>query len=547
MKAPKVRASRILLAGASVLLSGPTWAASSDPSATNAKIDALEQEIQDLSSQVQDLKRSTTSQYADVESQQAAQVRVKLDNGRPTFSSADGRFTASLRALVQADWAYYMQDKTALGLPAAYAPDLSSGANFRRVYLGLQGRLFGDWSYNINFDFGGSSGTEAPGRIQSVYLEYDGFAPFAIRAGAFPPPSNLEDSTASGDTLFLERNAPSDLQRNLAGGDGRDAISLLYTGERIFGAVSFSGDKVQETTPVFQEQQAVVGRLSNLFVLAPDAHLLVGANGTYVIKPAGILARNALFPSTTLANGAAIATATLSDPPELTVDTNGLKLANTTALSAKEITQWGLEAAGNWGPVYGQGGYYSYDVDRAPENFTLFTAAATSHAGTAQPLNDHFKGWYAQAAWTLTGEERNYNSATGAFTPPKPDDPFDLSTGGLGAFELAGRYSDLNLNDHAGDATNVITGWAGPAKTFTYFNTVRGGDQRILTGILNWYPNAGIRLGLQYQYVQLSRLQSGSTPSSLIVVGPTAAAPVLPFLGASQNYQTIALRAQVAL
>jgi phosphate-selective porin OprO/OprP len=542
-----MKLARILLAGAAICVPQQVLAAAADSTATNAKIEALEQEIQDLSSQVQDLKRSTSSQYADAQNRDAQAVKVKLDNGRLTFSSGDGRFTAATRALAQYDWGYYMQGKGAFGFPAAYGPDLSSGANFRRVYLGIQGTLFGDWSYNLNFDFGGSSGTEAPGRIQSVYIEYDGLAPFAVRAGAFPPPSNLEDSTSAGDTIFLERNAPSDLQRNLAGGDGRDAVSLLYAGERIFGAISFSGDKVQETTPIFQEQQAFVGRLSGLVYSTADAHLLVGANGTYVIKPAGGLARNAIFPSTTLANGSAFATFAFSDPPELTVDANGLKLANTTSLSAKNISQWGLESAGNWGPVYGQGGYYSYEIDRAPESFTVFTASATSHAAVVQPLSDHFTGWYAQAAWTLTGEERAYNQATGAFTPPKPADPFSLSTGGLGALELAARYSDLNLNDRTADPTNVITGWAATSKTFTYFNTVRGGDQRILTGILNWYPNSAIKLTLQYQYVQLSRLQSGSTPSSLIVVGPTLAAPVLPSLSASQNYQTIALRAQVAL
>ena len=106
--------------------------------------------------------------------------------------------------------------------------------------------MFGDWTYNVNFDFGGSGGTETPGHIQSVYLEYDGLAPWAFRIGAFPPPTSIEDATASGDTIFLERNSPSDLQRNIAGGDGRDAISILYTAPTIFGALSYTGDKIAD-------------------------------------------------------------------------------------------------------------------------------------------------------------------------------------------------------------------------------------------------------------------------------------------------------------
>ncbi len=71
-------------------------------------------------------------------------MKVSIDNGRPTISSADGNFTASIRALAQLDWGYYSQSAAATALPTAYGPDLSSGANFRRVYLGIQGKLFGD-------------------------------------------------------------------------------------------------------------------------------------------------------------------------------------------------------------------------------------------------------------------------------------------------------------------------------------------------------------------------------------------------------------------
>jgi len=539
--------SLALLAGVAAFSTSAFGAAAQTNDDRDARLKAVEQEQQDLQAQIQDLKRSTSDQYADEQKAHEDAVKVKIDNGRPTISSADGRFTASIRALAQLDWGGYSQSKAALLLPAAYGPDLSSGANFRRVYLGLQGKLFGDWSYNLNFDFGGSGGTEAPGHIQSVYLEYDGLAPLAIRAGAYPAPANVEDSTSSGDTLFLERNAPSDLQRNIAGGDGRDAVSLLYMGDQLFGALSYTGDKVQETGSIFGEQQALLGRGSYLFYSDPHIHWLAGVNGTYVAHLPGALARNAAFPSAALANGTARTSIALSDPPELTIDENGLKLANTAALSANHVTQWGVETAGNIDSLYGQAGYYRFEADRAPENFTVFTASATSHAALIRPRSDQFSGWYAQAAWTITGESRTYNPSTGAFTPPKPEHSLDPAAGDWGAFEIAGRYSDLDLNAFTHDPANVVTAWAGGNKTYTYYNTVRGGDQRILSAVLNWYPVSPVKLALQYQYVQISRLQSGNTPSSLIVVGPTASAPVLPSLSASQNFQTIAIRAQVQL
>ena len=517
----------------------------------SAKIEQLESEIQDLSGQVQDLKRSTSNQYTDVQNQQASLVKVSLANGRPTLTSADGNFTAVIRALAQADWGYYSQSAAATSLPTAYGPDLSSGANFRRVYLGIQGKLFGDWSYNFNYDFGGSGGTETPGHIQSVYLEYDGLAPWALRVGAYPPPANIEDGTSSGDTIFLERNAPSDLQRNIAGGDGRDAVTILYAGDSVFGAASFTGNKIQDgakalaaagatAAPNYDEQLAVLGRLSYLPVSTADAHWLIGVNGTYVIKPPDAVPNGAATLATT-PGATALNSVTLSDPPELTVDSNGTLLATTGSLPANHISQWGVETAGNIQNFYAQAGYYAFEIDRAPVAYKIYSSSTASATTAIQPSNDNFSAWYAQASWVLTGESRGYSSATGAFTPPKPAQPFSFAHGGWGAWELAVRYSDLNLNDHTNDTGSVVTNWTGPStRTYTYYNTVRGGDQRIATLGLNWYPNNALRFALDYQWIDVSRLQS---PAAVT----TSGTPALPTVNGGQTVQTIAIRAQVSL
>jgi len=539
----------VLLAGVSLLAtasaaeagkkaSDATSAAPAAGPVTDARIQELQDQIQALSDQVVDLKRSTGDQYTDTQNQQAQLVKVTLTNGRPTFSSADGDFTAAIRALVQFDWAYYSQGAGAKTLPAAYGPDLSSGSNFRRVYLGLQGKLFGVWSYNVNFDFGGSGGTETPGHIQSVYLQYDGLAPWAFRVGAYPPPANIEDGTSSPDTIFLERNSPSNLQRGLAGGDGRDAVTVLYAGERLFGAISYTGGKAQDTA-VFDEQQAFLGRLSYLVISSSDAHLLLGVNGTHIFKLPDAVPNGTANLSTT-PGATALSSISLADPPELTVDSNGIKLASTGSLPANHLTQWGLEAAGNFDSLYAQAGYYGFGVDRAPVAYKTYTSATTSTTSIVQPSNNSFSGWYVQAAWTITGEPRTYNAANGAFSPPKPTT--SVGHGGWGAWELAARYSDLNLNSHTLDSASLITNWTGASTaTYTFFNTVRGGDQRIVTVGLNWYASTAIRFSLDYQWIDVSRLQ---TPATVTV---SSGSPVLPSANGGQNLQTIAVRAQFSL
>jgi phosphate-selective porin OprO and OprP len=569
---------RSLLTGAAIVaLSTAANAAAKDD--TNARIQQLQQSVATLNAQLQqlkadqataaansdnsaalaDLKRSGSDQYADLNSQIAAATtgvsRATVDNGRLQIVSADGRFSAAVRALFQYDTAYYSQNAYARTLSASYAPSLSSGSNFRRVYLGLSGKVFGDWTYNANFDFGGSGGTETPGHIQSVYVEYDGLGPWAFRIGAFPPPSNIEDGTSSGDTIFLERNSPSDLQRNIAGGDGRDAISILYTGKTLFGALSYTGDKIGDgakalaaagatASPTFGEQQALVGRASWLPFAGPDLNWLIGVNGTYVIRP----------PNATIAGTANLATTpggtarnaiTLSDPPELTVDSNGYTLTNTGALAANHLSQWGVETALQWDNLYGQAGYYGFNVSRAPVAF-----ATTSGTQIVRPSSDNFDAWYVQGTWLLTGESRLYNYATGAFTPPKVAHPFDLNGGGIGAWEVALRYSDTKLNDHVTDPASVITAATATTRTFDFYNTARGGDQRIFMAGLNWYPNNVVRFALNYEYIQSGKLQSGTSQNALTGItanGTLTTTPAIPQAIASQNLSAVALRAQLSL
>ena len=441
-----------------------------------------------------DALKSELTAYKTAEADKAAsEPKLAYKNGRPTISSPDGRFTFSVRGLAQMDMGYYDQSASAARLAATNGPSLGSGVNFRRAAIGFQGKLFGDWSYLFNYDFGGSGGNENQGRIQSVYLQYDGLKPFAIRAGAYPPPASLEDSTSATNTIFMERNSPADAARAIAGADGRDAISLLYADDRLFAALSWTGGKVADKSTFAGEQNALMGRVSDLFYSDDDWKFLGGVNGTYVFNP----------PYTNVAGTGGTHNITLSSAPELTVDNTGTKFVSTGAINANHVTQWGLEGAAQWRSLYGQAGYFAYEIDRAD--------------GLSNP---NFDGWYLQGSWVMTGERRGYSAASGAFTAPKPSSPFSLSGGGMGAWEMALRYSDLDLNYHEGTA-----GIAASA------DAVRGGEQRIWTWGLNWYPNNLLRFTLNLSHIDVDRLG-------------TTANPVIPNADVGQSLNTVALRTQ---
>ena len=536
----------------------------------DARLQALQDQIAALSKQVDTLKADTAKQDAAIKQQQdeaaarvvearkqaetaakasASAAKPGIANGRLSIASNDGNFSASIRSLLQADIGHYMQEGAAKSLPTAYGPDLSSGANLRRVFLGLQGKVFGDFSYYFLYDFGGAS-TETQGHILYAYLQYDGLAPWAVKVGAYSPPINMEDSTASADLMFFERNSPANLQRNIAGAEGRDAISIIYAGDRLYGALSLTGNKIQDgskalaaagatAVPNYDEQTAVAGRFAYAPISTSNAHWIVGANALQVfnlpnLTPSGA-ANGSSSPGSTFKSSY-----TLSDTPEFTVDSNGTALVSTGALAASHVTSWGLETAGNYKNFYAQAGYYGYAIKRSPVAYTVFSAVSTSATQVLQPSNNTFSAWYVQGSWILTGESRVYMPATAAYGAPKPASNFSPKDGTWGAFELVARFSDLNLNSHTSATDNVVTNWTNTGKTYTYYNTVRGGNQKIVTLGVNWYLNPAVKVALDYQYIDVSRLQA---PAAVTTAGTAA----LPTLNGGQKLSTVGLRFQLSI
>ncbi|HEY2068115.1 MAG TPA: porin [Rhizomicrobium sp.] len=470
-----MRLSALLLAGTAIIAIVPQ--ANAAASSSTPSTEQLQNQIDQLNQELQDLKRSQSAQYDDsqrqaLETQKAIDeaakksasnngVQVSLKNGRPSFKSADGNFTAEIRSLVQFDNAYYGQGKAPAGT------DLSSGSDFRRARLGIQGTLFHDWSYQFIYDFGGS-GTEGAA-ISSAYIQYDGLGPVHWKIGAYPTPESFDDTTAASDLLFLERAQPTDLARGLAGSDGRAGTTLFAYGDDYYVAASYTGDLVQDSA-VFDEQQAAVGRVAWRVFHDGDSNLAIGGDTTYIFKLAD-----------TAAGANAPDLVRLRERPELNVDDNSIRLIDTGNLNANDVWEWGLEAAGNLHNFYAQGGYFNFDVGRR-----------------ASALPDpSFDGWYLQGSWVLTGEAKPYITSTGSYGLPKPDSEFSFDHPGIGAWEIAGRYSVLDLDYNAG-----IAGHATPT------GGIRGGEQKIWTAGVNWYPNNAIRFVLDYQHVDVSKLSA---------------------------------------
>src|SRR5262249_60774634 len=201
-----------------------------------------------------------------------------------TISTADGRSSLSLRAVVQMDAAHYEQDdekpltidfrRGSVGAnqrEVTSARDLSDGAYFRRARTGVEGTFAEDFNYRFLAEFGGS-GTEGPARINDAWISYVGIAPFAFQVGAFSPSANLDDATSRGGLMFPERATPAELSRTLGGADGRIGGALRSSGQWWMNSHAVTTRAVADAEGD-DSAANFVGRLAFLPLPAPPHHV----------------------------------------------------------------------------------------------------------------------------------------------------------------------------------------------------------------------------------------------------------------------------------
>jgi phosphate-selective porin OprO/OprP len=348
------------------------------------------------------------------------------------MESADGAFKLRIGGRLQNDWGVVSPDQDL----RETLPDLAgqgSGTNWRRARLQIQGSIYERIGTKLEFDFAGGGANLRDAYIELLKLPYAG----TFRVGHFKEPMSLEEMTSDSYTTFIERSvmnafAPSrntgflvqnaPLEQRMTWALGGFRLTDDATGN------GFSDDATYDIT----------GRVTGLPWYENDGeHLLhLGLSATQQFRD-GTTARFSQRPEVRLGN------------PNY-VDTGAIP-----ADGAQIVTP---ELALVYGPFSFQTEYTHAFVD-----------------GDFGTDNVDFYGLYAQVSWFLTGEHRPYKTSEGAFDRVSPEENFDLK-GGLGAFEVALRYSRLDLDDEQ----------------------VEGGMLNDGTIGLNWYLNPNVRTSFNY-------------------------------------------------
>lgn len=474
------------------------------------QIKALERELHELKGKVSTAEKSAEKAYATAAPLAKAPAPppsaiAKMSPGyRPSICTPDGLNCIALTGRMHFDvGGYSYHPNTAATVPQ----NLDNGVNARRARFGVLGTFMGDWNYALVYDFGGSSDGLPPvasaplSGIQAASLGYSGFKPLTVEGGYMDVPYTLEEATSSNDIMFMELPSSQVIASNIAAGNFRSAFGIRGNDDRFWAGAYLTGPTSGTThvaaptatavgspgtlgSPGFSEQMGGFGRVAYQLWQDKTFSVHIGGDAEFLIKPPGT---NAL---------------TLSDRPELRIDpTSILSTGSITNVARAQV--YSAEAAAGVGSLYFQGEYFWFNVDRTLGMPSL-----------------RFNGGYAEASWTITGESRKYNPGTGSYAGIVPDHPVSLTAGEWGAWEIAARYSYMNLNDIfiSGIPTSVTRG-------------VGGGAQTISAVGVNWYVNRNIRFMLDYLHGAEDKF-SGAAANAGANIGA--------------NFDAVAMRTQIA-
>lgn len=482
------------------------------PVATAAEVDAMQTQINAMQAQVAYMKRQLElMNEKNPPSAKPAPKVVMSSSNKFALESGDGQYSIGLTGRIHAD----------IGDYAAFSPkskevgpqNLNSGFNLRRARIGVTGKAAGDFTYAFAYDGGGSSDQLNAGNntIQSAQVGYTGIKNAVLEIGYSDTFFTLDEATSSNDIMFMERATPGVVATNVNTGDfrsnvgGRYFTDRLWLGAYITGPQSGNAHGVGETIGAYQ-------RAAYQVLSQPDYTLHLGVGIDEIIKAAGPANVTGTNPTATNA-------ITLSDRPELRVDPTSLlsvglgSIVNgvSHAVSGGYIAD--VEVAGGYGPLFFQGEYLHYSIDR----YGYSTA--------------EFDGEYGEIGYTLTGETRKYIKAAGAYGGIVPAHAFSPKDGYWGAWEIGGRVSYIDLT------SNFTAGL--PISATSQPSAINGGKQTTFTAGLNWYPNSYMRFMLNYIHADFDKANPATT--TVAGIGTTLIGrPV----GASMD--AIALRTQVA-
>jgi phosphate-selective porin OprO/OprP len=403
-----------------------------------------EQRIRELEETIHQLNKDTRKLEA------AEETRV---NARPTagWSLKDGFF------LQTQDGSYKLRVGAYTHFDSRFFVDEENRGNttsfvFRRVRPDLRGTVARYFEFRLLPDFASSSLV-----LQDAYVEAKYWRQIALRAGKFKTPYGIERLQSATAMTFVERSIADNLVPN------RDLGVVLF-GELFLGTLTYEGG-------IFN---GVLDGGSGDTNLGDDFDF-AGRIFAYPFKNSRVEEARGLGVGFASTYGRENSSTTSPNLPQYRTSGRGnpfFRYVNTAATATTPANiavadgihyRFSPQANFYWGPF---GLLTEYNI-----------SSQNVDNGTAEELITNC-GWQVATSWVLTGENASYRGLA-------PEEPFNPFSRTWGAFEVALRYAQLDVDDEAFDS-----GLADPRRAAEK-------AQQFTIG-LNWYLNQNVKLVLNY-------------------------------------------------
>ncbi len=392
------------------------------------RLEQLEKRVLQLEEENAQLRGQQQVEAAQPESKE--KTAAVLSAGAEGFSlkSADGDFQLKLRGLVHADSRFLIDE------PSDWDADTFL---MRRVRPRLDGTLYQYYDFSIQYDL-----KENKNELMDAYLDIRHFPEAKIRLGKFKPPVGLERMQSANNLLFLERALPTQLVPN------RD-LGVQVFGDLLDGSLSYAlgvFNGVRDGANSDKDENDSKDVVGNVFTHPFRNTDIAALKGLGIGLGVSYGKQDGTLPSYKTTAGQTF----FSYTKDARADGERLRLSPQA--------------------------YYYY------ESFGIFGEYVVSsqevRLNQVQERLDH-KAWQVAASYVLTGEKASWRGV-------RPAHPLNLKEGTWGAWEVAARYSQLDVDQDAfrkglaslEDSAEQAAAWA--------------------IG-LNWYLNRNLKASLNYE------------------------------------------------
>lgn len=393
---------------------------------------------------------------------QAAKRQARVAGG-------EGGFEHNLFGRIQADTVTFGQSPENI----KQVGHAVNGTDFRRARIGMQGTGYDVYFYRFEVDFASPDQVIAlVPRITDAYAEIRQLPMGTLRMGEFRVPLGSERLMSANDLTFIERGLPQ------AFNPARQLGIMLFNSTENYFFSWYSDISTWKATDE-AEQSGKSGRFDYTQRVVFLPWYDQPSNGRYMFHFGGAYqwqnVRNQIV--------------SYSTTPEAVLYTGTTKeilpnFISTGNITARDVQIAQVEASTVLGPLSFQAEYYGTWVDPT--------------GGSGTPF--FFHGAYAYVSYFLTGEHRIWSRDQGYYTSVTPFTNFFRVRGGegnvvqgWGAWELAARFSTMNLSDRS----------------------VQGGRLNDVTLGVNWYLTRQMKVMANYIYAMNN---VGNAPSYANIV-----------------------------